>query len=253
MFMMFHSKHKGILILFFGAAVLVGLFLLYNVGQESRHTVEIQSFNECVAAGNPVMESYPRQCNTKEGQHFVEDIGNEIEKSDIINIFSPRPGEEITSPLVITGEARGTWFFEASFPVVLTDWDGKIIAEHYATAEGEWMTEEFIPFTSTIEFKNPSYGKRGTLILKKDNPSDIPEFDDALEVPILFKGSDKSAVPIQSADDTHIVYTTNISLSKEPFITHCTLQNGTFNSCGSLCAEGDTCAAVCAYTCEFSQ
>lgn len=34
----------------------------------------INNFEECVAAGNPVMESHPRQCSTKDGQHFVEDI-----------------------------------------------------------------------------------------------------------------------------------------------------------------------------------
>jgi glucose/arabinose dehydrogenase len=34
----------------------------------------IKSFEECVEAGNPVMESYPRQCSTEEGKHFVEII-----------------------------------------------------------------------------------------------------------------------------------------------------------------------------------
>lgn len=35
---------------------------------------DIHSFEDCIAAGNPAMESHPRQCNTKGGQHFVEDI-----------------------------------------------------------------------------------------------------------------------------------------------------------------------------------
>jgi hypothetical protein len=34
----------------------------------------INSFEECAAAGNPVMESYPRQCRTADGKHFVEII-----------------------------------------------------------------------------------------------------------------------------------------------------------------------------------
>ena len=34
----------------------------------------IDSFEECVAAGNLVMESYPRQCRTSDGKHFVESI-----------------------------------------------------------------------------------------------------------------------------------------------------------------------------------
>jgi len=34
----------------------------------------IESFEECAAAGNPVMESYPRQCRTSDGKNFVEVI-----------------------------------------------------------------------------------------------------------------------------------------------------------------------------------
>ena len=39
------------------------------------HDVEsITNFEECIAAGNPAMESYPRQCRTEDGKHFVEII-----------------------------------------------------------------------------------------------------------------------------------------------------------------------------------
>jgi len=34
----------------------------------------ITNFEECIAAGNPAMESYPRQCRTLDGKHFVESI-----------------------------------------------------------------------------------------------------------------------------------------------------------------------------------
>jgi len=37
-------------------------------------------------------------------------------------LFSaPRPNEPIISPLAISSEARGPWFFEATFPVLLLD------------------------------------------------------------------------------------------------------------------------------------
>ncbi|HJJ23206.1 MAG TPA: hypothetical protein OQH54_05790 [Nitrosopumilus sp.] len=36
----------------------------------------ISNFEECIAAGNPAMESYPRQCRTSDGQHFVEEISD---------------------------------------------------------------------------------------------------------------------------------------------------------------------------------
>ncbi len=115
----------------------------------------------------------------------------ELTKNNLIRVESPKPDEVIKSPLAIMGEARGNWFFEASFPVVLTDWDGKIIAEHYATALDDWMTTEFVPFKAELQFENPSFdadfSKRGTLILKKDNPSGLPEYDDAIEIPVRFK------------------------------------------------------------------
>lgn len=149
----------------------------------------VTDFQECVAAGNPVMESYPRQCRHAD-ETFTEDIGNELEKADLIHISSPRPNEAIKSPLTITGEARGSWFFEASFPVVLTDWDGLIIAEGIASAKSNWMTSEFVPFEATLTFTvdKEVYSNRGALILRKDNPSGLPEHDDALEIPIIFDG-----------------------------------------------------------------
>ncbi len=119
-------------------------------------------------------------------------VAHITEKADLITVRSPKPNDHISSPLTITGEARGTWYFEGSFPVILTNWDGLIIAEGYATAQGEWMTEDFVPFVSTITFTNPyqagdpEFMQRGSLILKKDNPSGLPQHDDALEFPIKF-------------------------------------------------------------------
>jgi len=107
-------------------------------------------------------------------------------KEDRIVITEPLPGELVKSPLLVTGRARGSWFFEGDFPVLLTDWDGLIIAQGIASAKGEWMTEEFVPFTCRLSFDRPSYGQRGTLILRKDNPSDNPALDDALEIPVRF-------------------------------------------------------------------
>lgn len=105
---------------------------------------------------------------------------------DMIALSEPVADEEIRSPLMIHGTARGNWYFEGSFPVVLVDWDGRIIAEGVATAQGEWMTTEFVPYTATLTFARPSYGTRGALILRKDNPSGLSEHDDALEVPVVF-------------------------------------------------------------------
>lgn len=114
------------------------------------------------------------------------------EKADLITLTSPVPNEMVKSPLLIAGQARGNWFFEASFPVILTNWDGLIIAKGIATASSDWMTEEFVPFTATLEFLSPypmgaeDFMKRGSLILQRDNPSGLPENNDALEIPVRF-------------------------------------------------------------------
>lgn len=38
----------------------------------------VDSFEKCVAAGNPVMESYPRQCKTSDGKNFVEKVDSRM-------------------------------------------------------------------------------------------------------------------------------------------------------------------------------
>ncbi|MFC1733314.1 Gmad2 immunoglobulin-like domain-containing protein [candidate division KSB1 bacterium] len=234
--------------------ILAVAFMFFVFTRSTDNGKVITNFEECIAAGNPAMESYPRQCNDAKWGHFVEFIGNELEKNDMIHISFPRPNGEISSPLTIVGEARGYWFFEGDFPIVLTDSAGDIIAEHYATAQGEWMTEDFVSFTSTIEFEMPAYGGRGALILKKDNPSGLSENDDSLEIPVLFKNKNESNVPVNATYGSHIVYTTDASLAEGPFVNDCRVRGGVFNSCGSSCApDAEICVAVCAYTCELPQ
>jgi hypothetical protein len=98
----------------------------------------------------------------------------------------------VASPLVIEGTAPGNWFFEATLPVTLTNWDGLIIAEGYATAAGEWMTTDPVSFTSSLTFASPyqsgdpSFMEQGTLIIKRDNPSGLPENDASFELPVTF-------------------------------------------------------------------
>jgi hypothetical protein len=157
-----------------------------NEDQTNNDVITIHDFEECLAAGYPAMESYPRQCQDDQGNLFVENIGNELEKDDLIRIDSPRPNQTVTSPLTITGQARGYWFFEGDFPIVLIgSQGGNILVESHATTESDWMTEEFIPFNATIEFESPGTGA-GILILEKDNPSGLPENFDSLTIPVKF-------------------------------------------------------------------
>ena len=109
------------------------------------------------------------------------------DNSEMIIVASPIKDSKITSPLSFTGRARGSWFFEGSFPVILTDWDGKIIADGHASAQDDWMTSDFVKFIGNIEFDKPPYGEKGFLIFKKDNPSGLQGNDDSYEISVLFK------------------------------------------------------------------
>lgn len=150
-----------------------------------RPAAQFKSFEECASAGFPVTETYPRQCHYR-GETFTEEIGDFLKNLEQIRLDRPQPNDLVASPLRISGQARGGWFFEASFPVILVDWDGRVIAQTQAKAQADWMTENFVPFTATLEFAYPSYKNTGALILKKANPSGLPQNDDALEVPIMF-------------------------------------------------------------------
>jgi len=179
---------KKIILIAILIIVLVSLFLWwdYKDSQESGPVITVADFDECAAQGYPVMESYPRQCRTPDGRIFVEDIGNELEKTDLIKVSKPRPNELVSSPLLIEGEARGYWFFEADFPVKILDGNGKELGTGIAKAQSEWMTEDFVPFELILLFDNSSTD-RGDLILEKDNPSGLPENADELRIPVHFQ------------------------------------------------------------------
>jgi len=161
-------------------------FVWQNIKTQNKPAaiVSINSFEEC-AAKYPVMESYPRQCSTPEGKHFTENIGNANELVDLIAVDSPRPNAAVKSPLAITGKARGTWYFEASFPIQIVDANNNVLGQIPAQAQGDWMTENFVPFAASLDFAAPTTAT-GSLILKKDNPSGLPENDKQLTIPVKF-------------------------------------------------------------------
>lgn len=106
---------------------------------------------------------------------------------DLVTLTAPRAGDVVSSPLQITGEARGNWYFEASFPAELRDADGNLLAGAIVEAQSDWMTEDYVPFAATLIFETTA--SEGELILKKSNPSGLPENDDELRVPVKFADS----------------------------------------------------------------
>lgn len=149
----------------------------------------IQSFGDCEEAGFPVMESQPRQCALPDGRVYAEEI--EItptyvnSNADLIRVDNPHAGGVVGKEFVVTGEARGNWYFEASFPIEIQSEDGAVIGGSFATAQGDWMTTEFVPFQSEIIDLPSAFTGPAWLILKKDNASGLPENDASVWIPIV--------------------------------------------------------------------
>jgi hypothetical protein len=176
---------KTILILIITSLVLVSALVFYH--KEKMAMSSINNFDSCLKNGYPVMESYPRKCSTPDGRDFLEEIGfveTPVVEEKII-VISPKSGDEVMSPIKISGKARGGWFFEASFPAELIDSNGKQIAIIPVTAKTDWMTSDFVEFYAELDFGNVDT-ETGTLILRKDNPSGMPEYDDSISIPVKF-------------------------------------------------------------------
>jgi hypothetical protein len=136
----------------------------------------------CSESGFPVMESSPRQCRTPDGRLFVEDVSENAE----VVISTPMRGQVVTSPLTVSGKAKGNWFFEANIPVTLKDSNGKTLVQKGAQAQGDWMTTDYVNFTIVLEFEQPTT-EEGYLLIEKDNPSGLPENDSSFAIPVRFR------------------------------------------------------------------
>lgn len=149
----------------------------------------IQSFEDCEAAGFPVMESYPRRCALPDGRIYAEEIEvlpvYDNASADMIRVDNPHPGGVVGKEFIVTGAARGNWYFEASFPIEIQSETGAIIGGTIATAEGDWMTTDFVPFKSEMIDLPSAFTGPAWLILKKDNPSGLPENDASVRIPIV--------------------------------------------------------------------
>lgn len=152
---------------------------------------------------------------------IVASVKNSL--SDSIQVNEPRIGSAVRSPLLIRGQARGTWFFEGSFPVYIYDGAGHELGLGVARAVGEWMTDQFVPFEASIAFRD-SLTHSGEVILKKNNPSGRAAHDTQVRLPIKFTSPAPS---------------TPLPLCKA---TGCS---------GQVCADHDV-ITTCEYTAEYA-
>jgi hypothetical protein len=155
------------------------------------------------------VETSDKETISKETAATASETNTKDNTSDQIKVTNPMTNQVVGSPLTVEGEARGTWFFEATFPVNLLDAIGDVIASSPANAQGEWMTQDFVSFKAQLIFEKPATNT-GVLVLKKDNPSGLPENDASIEIPILFES--KTETIIEETDPSKGEYFVNAVL-----------------------------------------
>ncbi len=173
--------------------VLISVWFWYN-----RQNEWVCKDGEWIAQGSP-RDSKPEIACKRDGdselvnesrampdKEMVEIDSQKVAEGINIRVMSPTVNATIKSPLKITGEAKGSWFFEASFPVKIVDIGGSVLGEGVAQAQGDSMTDEYVPFKAEIKFDiNGSTG--GDIIFQKSNPSGLPENAGSFSFPILFE------------------------------------------------------------------
>lgn len=110
-----------------------------------------------------------------------------IEHNDVIRVFEPLTDAVLSSEFVVRGQARGVWFFEGNFGVEVYDASGNQLLKTYVESEGEWMTEDYVPFVRRLTLTSVPVTETGTVVFRKANPSDRRDLDDALTIQVRFE------------------------------------------------------------------
>jgi hypothetical protein len=104
------------------------------------------------------------------------------------------------APLVISGQARGSWFFEAQFSADLvdtsnTEFKDLVLGRALLTAKDDWMTSDFVPFEGRLHFDLPRTAS-AALVFKNANMSGLPENDKIFKVPLVMRPEASSTVRV---------------------------------------------------------
>jgi len=143
-----------------------------------------------VKHGNPSASMPTAGCNISNSTTPTPSSTPSPSQVSEIIVSSPQPNQTVSSPMNISGQARGSWFFEAVFPVKLLDKQGNVLASGQARAQGNWMTEDFVPFAVQLTY-SLSATSSGVLIFSNDNPSGLSQNSKEWRVPVVFSPTTK--------------------------------------------------------------
>ena len=79
---------------------------------------ELVTFKECVEGGNPILESYPRQCKTSDGRTFIEEFCSKKDTQELLTLADAKQiainsecGDRLKESS-ICNEDTGTWWID---------------------------------------------------------------------------------------------------------------------------------------------
>lgn len=106
---------------FFTSATLILIAIIYFFAtQRALAPTVIKDTPEDLQVDVPVPKLSPEMANTA---------------TEMIEVTSPLPNATITNSMILTGRARGPWYFEASFPIELRDANNVLITTVVAQAQ----------------------------------------------------------------------------------------------------------------------
>jgi hypothetical protein len=170
----------------------------------------IDSFEACVQAGNPVMESYPRQCRSADGQLFVEEVDATVEAStgvvepeDPNQIgLAPYPDEPLDTipvePISVTEllehrSALNNQTVQVKGIIVAT-----LLGEKACPPDREMCAQPSVFLAdSTDPNRNPLYDLR-VLVSEAEQEADYP-IGETIEMQVLVQG-DKTGLMAQKVE-----------------------------------------------------
>lgn len=135
---------------------------------------------------------------TNNGQTPETPNTNPPEASKMITVTSPKEGDTVNASagFSVAGKAVGGWFFEASAPVRIYSKNGTLLQGTYITAQGEWMTSNFVDFKGQIQPFLTNGATEGYILFENDNPSDNEGFHREFKVNVKFAAQETQTIKL---------------------------------------------------------
>jgi len=144
----------------------------------------ILTFEDCVKAGNLVVDTNPRECHMKDGKFYVEE-DNHVALKDVIVVKEPKSYDSVTTPFKVEGEAIASWYGEQRLIIKLLDSHNNVLVQKVAFAKGDIKKNKMVEFEAAVSFPATD-DTRGKLLIEKTSGVDMPGKNGPLVIPVKF-------------------------------------------------------------------